>query len=232
MSVSRGNAGEHLAMAELLIRGFEAPLHWLASIGLFALIVFGTASCQRAASEPEPAPQTEMAPETRTLISGIAEVHDGDTFKFDGMRIRIWGIDAPENDQMCGTTNAGSGASEALLTIIPEGTRVECTMVDYDGYNDRPNAVCSTPSVVDIGARMVELGWAWDYAEYSDERYRTLQDQAQHASLGVHALGCELPWVLRARERDEAMLRREGTQAQKAFTRRQTDMKQDWPKKV
>lgn len=179
------------------------PWHWVTSIAMFALITFGIASCQRAASEPEPATQTVTAPETRTLISGIAEIHDGDTIKFDGMRIRIWGIDAPEDDQMCGSTNAGDGADAALLSIIPEGTRVECVMVDYDGYNDRPNAVCTTPGGVNIGARMVELGWAWDYEEYSDGEYRALQDQAQQASLGVHSLGCELPWVKRARERRE-----------------------------
>lgn len=147
--------------------GGGGPFSWLASIALFALITFGVFACQRAAT-PEPT-KAQPAPETRTLISGIATISDGDTIRFDGMRVRIWGIDAPEDDQMCGDVNAGAQSLAAIQSIIPDGSRVECVMVNYDGRNNRPNAVCSSGGV-NVGARMVELGWAWDYREYSETK--------------------------------------------------------------
>jgi endonuclease YncB( thermonuclease family) len=32
---------------------------------------------------------------------GLASVVDGDTIDIHGTRIRLWGIDAPESDQLC-----------------------------------------------------------------------------------------------------------------------------------
>ena len=36
-----------------------------------------------------------------TIISGIAEVVDGDTIKINSNKIRLFGIDAPEKKQKC-----------------------------------------------------------------------------------------------------------------------------------
>mgnify|MGYP000877282915 CR=1 FL=1 len=190
--------------------GGGGPFSWVASIALFALITFGIFACQRAAA-PQSA-EAQPAADTRTLISGIATISDGDTVRFNGMRVRIWGIDAPEDDQMCGDVNAGAQSLAAIDSIIPDGGRVECVMVNYDGRNNRPNAVCTTSEGVNIGARMVELGWAWDYREYSEGEYQAQQGHAEQARLGVHALTCELPWDLRVREREEARARRESAQ--------------------
>ena len=35
------------------------------------------------------------------IISGIAKVIDGDTIKIENNKIRLFGIDAPENKQQC-----------------------------------------------------------------------------------------------------------------------------------
>ncbi|GIQ76218.1 hypothetical protein BraRD5C2_46620 [Bradyrhizobium sp. RD5-C2] len=34
-------------------------------------------------------------------LTGQASVTDGDTIDIHGQRIRLWGIDAPESDQLC-----------------------------------------------------------------------------------------------------------------------------------
>ncbi|MEQ1608673.1 MAG: thermonuclease family protein [Hyphomonadaceae bacterium] len=162
-----------------------------------ALAVLGLGACEPTA--PITQPSIEASSDVRTLISGVATVHDGDTIKFDGMRVRIWGVDAPEGLQACGENMPGDAATEALRQLA-EGRRVDCVMVDYDGKNRRPNAIC-TASNIDLGQRMVEQGWAWDYPEYSKGKYGEAQRTAEAAGIGVHRLGCELPWVWRQNDK-------------------------------
>jgi endonuclease YncB( thermonuclease family) len=153
------------------------------------------------------APVVTPAVDARTVIAGIAEVSDGDTIKFGGMRVRIWGIDAPEGEQTCGVNDAG-GASREAMVALADRQRVTCVMHDYDGYNHRPNAVCTTDAGVDLGARMVSDGWAWDYPEYSDGAYREKEEAAVASRAGLHAFVCaERPWEYRARMRVEARAR-------------------------
>src|ERR1700674_475642 len=39
-------------------------------------------------------------------IVGQASIIDGDTLEIRGTRIRLWGIDAPESDQLCRNENS------------------------------------------------------------------------------------------------------------------------------
>lgn len=71
--------------------------------------------------------------------AGRGEVRtvDGDTIVLDGVRVRLFGIDAPERGQ--------PGAREATdnLRRLIGSKRVECMPVDYDKRNERPVSLCS-----------------------------------------------------------------------------------------
>ncbi|WP_333924357.1 thermonuclease family protein [Bradyrhizobium sp. CCBAU 21362] len=57
----------------------------LMATGLFVVLATLAAACPTAAHD----------------IVGRASVIDGDTIEIHGTRIRLWGIDAPEHDQLC-----------------------------------------------------------------------------------------------------------------------------------
>jgi endonuclease YncB( thermonuclease family) len=79
---------------------------------------------------------------------GQASVIDGDTLEIHGTRIRLFGIDAPESEQLCRNVQGdryrcGQQASNALFGFI-DRRPVECIEVDCDRYK---RAVSVRPSV-------------------------------------------------------------------------------------
>jgi endonuclease YncB( thermonuclease family) len=48
-------------------------------------------------------------------ITGRASIIDGDTVEIYGTRIRLWGIDAPEHDQLCRGDDVGFFSKVFLL---------------------------------------------------------------------------------------------------------------------
>jgi endonuclease YncB( thermonuclease family) len=77
-------------------------------------------------------------------VSGTARVIDGDTIEVAGARVRLFGIDAPEQDQPCRVDevayHCGIRAAVALLTLVRDHT-VCCEERDRDRH-DRIVAVC------------------------------------------------------------------------------------------
>jgi micrococcal nuclease len=88
---------------------------------------------------------------------------DGDTFKADGQRIRLWGIDAPERSDIGGTA-----ATIALQGLLDRG--VTCQAVDTDRYG-RTVAMCFLQDGTDIACALVAMGHAEDWPRYSGGRY-------------------------------------------------------------
>lgn len=88
---------------------------------------------------------------------------DGDTFKADGQRIRLWGIDAPERSEIGGTQ-----ATLALQGLLDRG--FTCTLVDMDRYG-RTVAICLLDDGTDIACALVAMGHARDWPRYSGGRY-------------------------------------------------------------
>ncbi len=86
-------------------------------------------------------------------------VTDGDTLKFSPhLRVRLYGIDAPELHQNCddGAWPAGVIAREALVEIIG-GRPVTCEQVDWDSRWGRPVSRCLAGDT-DVSAFTLGIG--------------------------------------------------------------------------
>jgi len=134
-------------------------------------------------------------------IIGRASVIDGDTLEIHGKRIRLHGIDAPENGQSClvGSRKyrCGQWASQALSDKIMRGT-VSCTPRDSDRYG-RVVAVCRFRGM-DLNAWMVSKGWALAYRLYSRDYIRQ-ENRASNSQVGVWQGKFVKPWDWRRGKR-------------------------------
>lgn len=137
-------------------------------------------------------------------LTGQAAVIDGDTIEIRGQRIRLFGIDAPESDQLCRGNDSlqyrcGAKAANELDRFI--GRRaVSCVDIDERTYK-RVVAVC-TVGGVDLADWMVRDGLALDWPRYSKGDYAVTQSEAQRAGRGIWAGRYVAPWVYRACKRN------------------------------
>ncbi len=121
------------------------------------------------------------------ILSGQAEVKDGDSLRIGEDRVVLWGVDAPEGETRCGQTLPEQQATEALERII--GSReVQCEVRNVDSQG-RKVSVCRVGRR-DLAATMVEQGWARDYPRYSCSFYAEQEAAARQARRGVWALQC------------------------------------------
>lgn len=118
-----------------------------------------------------------LKPNGRSL-EGRAQVTDGDTIRIGEARIRLKGIDAPEMAQRCSRAGrsyaCGETARRALIDLVSAKT-VRCRAVSRDRYQ-RILARCTVDGD-DIGARMVESGWAVSYGRDYDAEEARAQDR-------------------------------------------------------
>jgi len=131
-------------------------------------------------------------------ISGTPLVLDGDTLDFNGLRVRIFGIDAFERDQLCERADGsrfacGQVARQSLIVAIARAP-VTCERRDVDKYG-RMVAVCRTRGG-DLAARVVLDGSALAYRHYSND-YVDEEDTARKAGRGVWSGKFEAPWDYR-----------------------------------
>lgn len=124
-------------------------------------------------------------------ITGSAEVIDGDTVEVMGSRLDLYGIDAPELDQVCVLNekpyDCGDIARAALLDLTA-GAVLVCKRV----AQQQGTAIC-TADDYDIGAGMVYTGWALaDPAR--PKRYQETQVGAREAKRGLWRGRFDTPW--------------------------------------
>lgn len=118
--------------------------------------------------------------------TGRATVVDGDTIRLGDVRVRLWGIDAPERHQVCTTAagkpwRCGEAPTAALRGLVGNRT-VSCTQRTTDRYQ-RPVAVC-TVNGADVGAAMVRQGMALAFRRYSGD-YVAIEDDARTRRAGI-----------------------------------------------
>lgn len=127
-------------------------------------------------------------------IAGPATVTDGDTIRVAGERIRLFGIDAPELDQICANATgapwfAGRDAAAWLRAYL--GTRkVACHWDERDRFG-RAIATCRLHGR-SVNAALVREGWAIAYRKYSD-RYVGEEAEARAGMVGIWGGQCLSP---------------------------------------
>src|ERR1700742_3010846 len=144
-----------------------------------------------------------LAPASATAadnLAGQASVIDGDTLEIHGTRIRLWGIDAPESNQLCRGDDSiqyrcGAKAANELDAFIARRP-VDCSPVSLDQYR-RTVAVCSIDGV-DLAEWLVRNGLALDWPQYSKGKYGAAQRDAEHAGRGIWEGSYVEPWLFRA----------------------------------
>src|SRR5258708_36468522 len=127
------------------------------------------------------------APAFADNLTGQASIIDGDTLEIHGTRIRLWGIDAPESNQLCRSDESlqyqcGAKAANGLGTFMARRP-VDCSPVSLDRYG-RTVAVCSIDGV-DLAEWLVRHGLALDWPQYSKGKYHKAQRHADHAGRGL-----------------------------------------------
>lgn len=131
-------------------------------------------------------------------LLGIASVVDGDTLELHGEKIRLHGIDAVESDQICVDDDGqkwpcGRKAAYALQRLIRNKT-VLCNLRDRDRYG-RWVGICQVQDT-DLGAWMVQNGWAMAYVKYSRD-YIAQEETARSKARNIWSGSFTLPWEWR-----------------------------------
>lgn len=132
-------------------------------------------------------------------VSGIARVLDGDTIEVGSVRVRLWGVDAPEGKQTCleGSRRwpCGRRATQALARRI-DGRSVVCEERDRDG---RVVAVCRHNGT-NVNAWLVREGWALAFRRYT-RAYVEEESAALAARRGLWRGKFVRPWDWRRGKR-------------------------------
>ena len=119
-------------------------------------------------------------------MAKVVNVTDGDTIKvynaeYGQVKIRFYGIDAPEKGQPY-----GQAAGKYLASLIA-GKMVDIGPVTEDRYG-RTVAIV-TDSETNVNQEMVRAGYAWVYRKYCDQAFcdfwLALEGEAKAGKLGL-----------------------------------------------
>ena len=135
-------------------------------------------------------------------VTGIPRVVDGDTIVIGEIRIRLHGIDAPEQQQRCsykGSAWSCSREATSALKNMVNNRMVSCRGNKKDRYG-RLIAECFV-SGRNLNDAMVRTGWAVAYRRYSTI-YVEAEAQAAAKAVGIWKGEFLLPWKWREERRN------------------------------
>lgn len=140
------------------------------------------------------------ASQTR-LTSPNPRIIDGDTIDFTGGRVRIVGIDAPDDDfpvlkgmstEALRSLSARDGGLDCAVSMFDYGLRREDQCRTNAKSFGRLNLACRFPSnKASVGATMVAQGYAVDFRVYSGGAYVELMQKAAARRLGLWGVDYE-----------------------------------------
>lgn len=177
-----------------------------------AVLVLATAATARQpAQQPVSGPAQIGPAQIGPAQVGPAEivptrVIDGMTLEIAGTRFRLFGIDAPDLDQICERRGrslpCGEIARTALMDLVA-GSDVTCTPVKNTQAPGGPAggpvvARCSAGGF-DIGRNMVHTGWALADPLVAPPGYRERQARARRRKVGLWRFSFAPPSEWRAR---------------------------------
>lgn len=133
-----------------------------------------------------PKQQRAFNPNDYPVVYGSVRVINADTFEMYGSYFRLFGVDAPESNQTCAdrqgrSYNCGREAARWLKNWI-EDNELECHVVKQDTKGNMIGT-CSYGQY-DIGAALVNAGWAVADTKYTDAYY-PYELQAQENGRGL-----------------------------------------------
>ncbi len=130
------------------------------------------------------APVVARAEETERILQGtVVRVSDGDTMDVrigDGslVRVRLYGVDAPELSQTFG----GEARRYAAATVLKRNVQVH--QKDIDKYGRLVGQIFVDGR--DLGLELLQAGMVWWYRQYCDDPlYGQAQDSAQQQRRGL-----------------------------------------------
>ena len=131
-------------------------------------------------------------------ISGSPRVIDGRTLEVAGQRIRLFGIDAPELDQVCrhgGRDYQCGRVARAALWDLVAGLDVRCAAETEEPTAGSIAATC-TAGGFSLNESMVHGGWALADRGATD-RYVATETDPRDARRGLWKGEFEPPWTWR-----------------------------------
>lgn len=155
-----------------------------------------------ASVEVHPTDRVTQAHRQRGAIVGYVRVVDADTLQMDGTTIRLWGIDAPESNQVCDGLHrrwrCGDAATEAVQDYVRD-LQVACYDKGVDVYG-RTLGQCFVGHI-DLNGWVVENGWAFAYRHYT-RSYASRESTAKFRQRGVWVVSDPVrPWDWRRQHR-------------------------------
>jgi len=132
-------------------------------------------------------------------LAGAARIVDGDTLEVAGQRVRLFGVDAPELDQVCQRAghdyHCGKVARAALWDLVG-AANVSCQPQGATPAQDGVVLATCSAGAVSLNEGIIRAGWALADPQAAD-RYLAIQADAEQARRGLWRGEFEPPWQWR-----------------------------------